>query len=525
MDDPVPRDQDSEKARTPSKPEPAAPENAVLDLAALSAAVKEVLLRLSFLGPQSEREEIRALLERVSGLSIRLEATQSELARHRSELTRRWEEFSAGALPQLQETLAKNGLDDVFRFHALLIDVRDALLGPPRSAADREFARALLTQELSRLQHEVIRLLEKGRRFERRIERIRQRKAPPPPHFNVPPSRLSQAMQEARDALREAVNLLALRSWENNRLSRENAAAMAQAEQIQREIEQSRERAQGLEILLGQAQRRVQKLEAELNASQEAAAKTRLELGLAQERLQHSREENERLRRASSAPPPVPLDSLLQPDVLKLFEAALPPLGDALTRLRQASSRPLPPKDALAAAAALAQVQEMLKSGAAFFSPAPKPALSNPLPIIDSAVRPWSGALRRRNITMIKRYSTGLVPCLLHPERLRMAVHHLLRNAYEAMPRGGTLTLEAAPVPGAIELRFIDNGPGFPKEVLAQPFVPFRPASAGRAGLGLALVKQLVLGFGGSIRLSNGPSGGARVAIQLGHSGTVPTLP
>lgn len=89
-------------------------------------------------------------------------------------------------------------------------------------------------------------------------------------------------------------------------------------------------------------------------------------------------------------------------------------------------------------------------------------------------------------------------PVVLADElELKQALVHLCRNAIEAMPEGGTLTLEAVEVREHVELRVSDTGVGIPKDV--DVFALGSTTKKGRRGRGLFAVKQIVSRHGGSI--------------------------
>lgn len=110
------------------------------------------------------------------------------------------------------------------------------------------------------------------------------------------------------------------------------------------------------------------------------------------------------------------------------------------------------------------------------------------------------------------------------PARLQQLFLNLLLNAKEAMPRGGTVLVEAGGafdgkgrVAGA-EVRFADQGAGFSSEVLARAFEPFFTTKRLGTGLGLANVKKIAEEHGGTITLGNRPEGGGLVSVRLPES-------
>jgi two-component system, OmpR family, sensor kinase len=105
------------------------------------------------------------------------------------------------------------------------------------------------------------------------------------------------------------------------------------------------------------------------------------------------------------------------------------------------------------------------------------------------------------------------------PVRLRQAVDNLLDNALRYAPKGGIVRIAADRIEGQIRIVVEDSGPGFPDEFHERAFEPFTRArtngdEAG-AGLGLAIVRAIAEGHGGSAVAENRPTGGARVIVLL----------
>jgi hypothetical protein len=146
---------------------------------------------------------------------------------------------------------------------------------------------------------------------------------------------------------------------------------------------------------------------------------------------------------------------------------------------------------------------------------------------LDSALNAWSAAFVRRGILVSRKFQ----PCpkaLFSPEALRIAFYQVLRNAYEAMPRGGSLAVETLTDPdGWARAEFSDSGPGFSPEASAFAFKPFCPCKPGHLGLGLAFVRRALTRFGGEASAENGPSRGAVVSLRLPPAGEppLPTAP
>ena len=112
--------------------------------------------------------------------------------------------------------------------------------------------------------------------------------------------------------------------------------------------------------------------------------------------------------------------------------------------------------------------------------------------------------------------------------QIEQVVMNLVLNARDAMPNGGTLTIEtserqmSAPARGRgaragwyVVLAVTDSGTGMDEETRTRVFEPFfstKQAAQG-SGLGLAIVHGIVKGSGGVIRLSSEPGAGTSVRL------------
>jgi two-component system sensor kinase FixL len=78
------------------------------------------------------------------------------------------------------------------------------------------------------------------------------------------------------------------------------------------------------------------------------------------------------------------------------------------------------------------------------------------------------------------------------PDQLGIVLGNLLRNAYDAMPRGGTLRLAIRRDGASWALEVGDDGEGIAPEDLARILEPLYSTKARGLGLGLAIARSLV---------------------------------
>lgn len=116
-------------------------------------------------------------------------------------------------------------------------------------------------------------------------------------------------------------------------------------------------------------------------------------------------------------------------------------------------------------------------------------------------------------------YSGGeeLLPVMGDPARLRQVFVNLLDNAVKYTPRGGRIRVEAAQLPGRVQVVISDTGVGIAPEELPrvrQKFYQTDPANPG-SGIGLALVDEIVRLHGGRMEMDSEPGVGTAVTVLL----------
>ncbi|HEX8484486.1 ATP-binding protein, partial [Sphingomonas sp.] len=114
---------------------------------------------------------------------------------------------------------------------------------------------------------------------------------------------------------------------------------------------------------------------------------------------------------------------------------------------------------------------------------------------------------------------------MLHadPDLLAQALINLLRNAAQAAAAGAdqprvTLRIITERA-GGLTLSIADNGPGVPEPLRRDIFLPFYTTRAEGTGIGLNLVRQIVVAHGWSIDVEQTDDGGARFVMRTAGAG------
>lgn len=115
------------------------------------------------------------------------------------------------------------------------------------------------------------------------------------------------------------------------------------------------------------------------------------------------------------------------------------------------------------------------------------------------------------------RVKEELPPVLVDRDRVARAIGNIVRNAVQAMPDGGELTLSARADGELMRVTISDTGPGIAPDVARRIFDPFfstREVGQG-FGLGLAFAHNIVAQHGGEITLASKPPEGAVFVVTL----------
>ena len=131
--------------------------------------------------------------------------------------------------------------------------------------------------------------------------------------------------------------------------------------------------------------------------------------------------------------------------------------------------------------------------------------------------------LVERGITLAATTAQGTPHIWGDPDRLEQALQNVAANAIRHTPDGGAVTLVAEPAGDRVRITVSDTGPGILPEHLPHIFDRFYKADAARAGtrvpsgsgLGLSIVRAIVVRHGGEIHASNRPDGGAMFTMVL----------
>jgi len=124
----------------------------------------------------------------------------------------------------------------------------------------------------------------------------------------------------------------------------------------------------------------------------------------------------------------------------------------------------------------------------------------------------------KESVAVVRDFQPGLPEVSADTEQLRRGLGNLLKNAEEAMPQGGTLTISGQASDGSVELQVRDTGRGIPEADLHKVFDPLFTTKPRGIGLGLAIVREVVERHRGSIEVASTEGEGTTFTIRLPSS-------
>lgn len=120
--------------------------------------------------------------------------------------------------------------------------------------------------------------------------------------------------------------------------------------------------------------------------------------------------------------------------------------------------------------------------------------------ILDQAWLLTSGEVQHdAPVELRRKYDPELPDVYVDARSLLRAFLNVLRNAVQAMPEGGTLSLTTRSLGSEALVAIADTGGGIPRHVLPTIFTPFSSHRVRGAGLGLSITQQIIAEHGGHV--------------------------
>jgi two-component system, sporulation sensor kinase E len=123
--------------------------------------------------------------------------------------------------------------------------------------------------------------------------------------------------------------------------------------------------------------------------------------------------------------------------------------------------------------------------------------------------------LENRGLTVTMKLARRLAPAPLDATQMQQVLVNLIKNAMQAMTRGGVLTLQTGENDDGVWASVGDTGGGIPQEQINRIFEPFYTTKKKGSGLGLMIVQRIVRAHNGRIELESHLGRGTTFRIWL----------
>ena len=100
-------------------------------------------------------------------------------------------------------------------------------------------------------------------------------------------------------------------------------------------------------------------------------------------------------------------------------------------------------------------------------------------------------------------------------EKMKKAFVNIIKNAIDAMPKGGKLTITSKESDGSLEITFSDTGVGMSKDTLEKLWAPLFTTKAKGMGLGLPICKRIIEAHGGNISVDSTVGKGTTLTVTI----------
>ncbi|TET87024.1 MAG: GAF domain-containing sensor histidine kinase [Desulfobacteraceae bacterium] len=134
---------------------------------------------------------------------------------------------------------------------------------------------------------------------------------------------------------------------------------------------------------------------------------------------------------------------------------------------------------------------------------------------LHEVVNKFEPIAQQQGVSLVTKIDESLPLTRMASSQIMTALSNIMENALESMPNGGKLVLEAKQRNSQLFIKILDTGHGIRQEYLNSVYDPFFSSKTHGAGLGLAVVYQIVKNHDGEITIQSQEGKGTSVTIQL----------
>ena len=135
--------------------------------------------------------------------------------------------------------------------------------------------------------------------------------------------------------------------------------------------------------------------------------------------------------------------------------------------------------------------------------------------LLDHVIALFRQQATQNNIQIVKDSDAAIPLVLCEEAQLKQVFINIVKNAFEAMPTGGQLSISLKLIDGQVCIRFVDQGTGIPPEILVKLGQPFITTKEKGTGLGLMVTRRIIENHQGSLEINSTVGQGTTIDIYL----------
>lgn len=135
--------------------------------------------------------------------------------------------------------------------------------------------------------------------------------------------------------------------------------------------------------------------------------------------------------------------------------------------------------------------------------------------VVNQACESCRTKAEERGVNLSFNHPTDTINIVMDSFSVQRALINVINNAIESSSAGGIVAIGMETEKNDVAIRIKDFGSGMDKETLENIFIPFYSRKDTGTGLGMAIVKTVIEGHHGKIRIDSQPGEGSEVTIRL----------
>jgi PAS domain S-box-containing protein len=145
----------------------------------------------------------------------------------------------------------------------------------------------------------------------------------------------------------------------------------------------------------------------------------------------------------------------------------------------------------------------------------PRLSRGNLARVLEDTLRLMKSEIENRRIEIAVAQLAELPEAYFDAGQMKQVFFNIIKNALQAMPDGGCLTIRFEADERNLTVALRDTGTGIPEEAFRRLFEPFRTTKVDGHGLGLLIVQRIVQDHGGEIEIASKSGVGTEFRIVL----------